>query len=92
MRVTQIDTSPEGGGGHRDTDTEMCDDLAWCLDTLGQSSSLHCALPGLSNTAAQQEKQEMGEIRTRLVDHLTSHFLSFVTHESRPGSTLSVSL
>ena len=32
------------------------------------------------------------EIRTRLVDHLTSHLLSFVTHESRPGSTLSVSL
>ena len=61
LRVIQIDTSPEGGGGrgHWDTDTEMCDDLAWCLDTLGQSSSLHCALPGLSNTAAQQEKQEI---------------------------------
>ena len=56
-----MDTSKWGGEeeDNWDTDTKMCDDLTWCLDTLGQSSSLHCALPGLSNTAAQQEKQEI---------------------------------
>ena len=33
---TQIVTSPEGGEGHldRDTVTDMCVDLARCLDTL----------------------------------------------------------
>ena len=68
LRVIQIDTSQEGGGGRGHWDTEMCDDLAWCLDTLGQSSSLHCALPGLSNTAAQQEKQEIAIQHCRLID------------------------
>ena len=67
-----MDTSKRGGGEEEDnwdTDTKMCDDLAWCLDTLGQSSSLHCALPGLSNTAAQQEKQEIAIQHCRLIDY-----------------------
>ena len=38
---TQMDTSKRGGGEEEDnwdTDTEMCDDLAWCLDYIELSN------------------------------------------------------